>query len=343
MDGGKIVAIGEKVDAPAEAQVIDVAKADAYTVKSWVQTWYEVYSRPHIRDSTRRFYEGYIDRIIPALGDIPLKKLTGRDIQKLYNDTKEHGRIRKEQKDKDPGLSDTYVRGMHTMLHGCLQRAVKERLIPYNPSDDCIVPKVRKGEMKILPQESIAAYFKEAERRGVLAMFFLELSTGLRKGELAALLWEDLDTDARTLRVDKQATAVPGGGVKVTRPKTETSIRTLSVPKETVELLKAEHAKHPDNPYMFPSPVTGGMYYPDSINSLHEKILKGAGLPHIRLHDMRHTAATLMLQNGVDIKTVSGMLGHYDAGFTLRTYTHTTTKQQEAAANTMGTVLAASL
>ena len=336
--------VKEKLKAAlAEAQVIDVAKADAYTVKSWVQTWYEVYSRPHTRDSTRRFYEGYIDRIIPALGDIPLKKLTGRDIQKLYNDTKEHGRIRKEQKDKDPGLSDTYVRGMHTMLHGCLQRAVKERLIPYNPSDDCIVPKVRKGEMKILPQESIAAYFKEAERRGVLAMFFLELSTGLRKGELAALLWEDLDTDARTLRVDKQATAVPGGGVKVTRPKTETSIRTLSVPKETVELLKAEHAKHPDNPYMFPSPVTGGMYYPDSINSLHEKILKGAGLPHIRLHDMRHTAATLMLQNGVDIKTVSGMLGHYDAGFTLRTYTHTTTKQQEAAANTMGTVLAASL
>ena len=205
------------------------------------------------------------------------------------------------------------------------------------------MPKARKGEMKILPQESIAAYFKEAERRGVLAMFFLELSTGLHKGELAALLWEDLDVEARTLRVDKQATAVPGGGVKVTRPKTETSIRTLSVPKEAVELLKAEHAKHPDNPYMFPSPVTGGMYYPDSISGLHEKILKGAGLPHVRLHDMRHTAATLMLQNGVDIKTVSGMLGHYDAGFTLRTYTHTSTKQLEEAANTMGTVLAASL
>ena len=334
----------EKLNAAlAEAKVIDVAKADEYTVKSWVQTGYEVYSRPHIRDSTRRFYERYIDRIIPALGDIPLKRLTGRDIQKLYNDTKEHGRIRKEQKEKDPSLSDTYVRGMHTMLHGCLQRAVKERLIPFNPSEDCIVPKARKGEMKILPQESIAAYFKEAERRGVLAMFFLELSTGLRKGELAALLWEDLDVEARTLRVDKQATAVPGGGVKVTRPKTETSIRTLSVPKEAVELLKAEHAKHPDNPYMFPSPVTGGMYYPDSISGLHEKILKGAGLPHVRLHDMRHTAATLMLQNGVDIKTVSGMLGHYDAGFTLRTYTHTSTKQLEEAANTMGTVLAASL
>ena len=205
------------------------------------------------------------------------------------------------------------------------------------------MPKARKREMKILPQESIGAYFKEAERRGVLAMFFLELSTGLRKGELAALLWEDLDVEARTLRVDKQATAVPGGGVKVTRPKTETSIRTLPVSKEAIELLVAEHEKHPDNPYMFPSPVTGRMYYPDTINSLHEKIVKGAGLPHIRLHDMRHTAATMMLQNGVDVRTLSTILGHYDAGFTLRTYTHTTTKQQEEAANTMGMVLSASL
>ena len=94
---------------------------------------------------------------------------------------------------------------------------------------------------------------------------------------------------------------------------------------------------------MFLSPVTGGMYCPDTVNSLHEKILKGAGLKHIRLHDMRHTAATLMLQNGVDIKTVGGMPGHYDAGFTLRTYTHTTNRQQAEAADIMGSLVAQSL
>lgn len=85
------------------------------------------------------------------------------------------------------------------------------------------------------------------------------------------------------------------------------------------------------------------MYYPDSINRLHENILKGAGLKHIRLHDMRHTAASLMLQNGVDIKTVSEMLGHFDAGFTLRTYTHTTSRQQAEAADMMGSLMAQSL
>ncbi|MBR4657587.1 MAG: site-specific integrase [Oscillospiraceae bacterium] len=327
-----------------EAGKVDVTKAEEYTVGAWALNWYELYVKPNIRESTQRFYEGYLNqRVIPALGDIPLRKLTAREIQTLYNDTREHGRIRKEQKEKNPGLSAAYVRGLHTMLHGCLDRAVKEHLIPRNPCDDCVPPKAQKQEMQILPQEDIRAYLREAERRGVLAMFFLELCTGLRKGELTALLWEDLDTERRTLRVDKQAVAIRGGGVKVTRPKTETSVRTLSVSREVIRLLEEEHAKHPENPYMFPSPVTGGMYYPDTVNSLHEKILKGAGLKHIRLHDMRHTAATLMLQNGVDIKTVSGMLGHYDAGFTLRTYTHSTDRQQAEAADMMGSLVAQSL
>ena len=91
---------------------------------------------------------------------------------------------------------------------------------------------------------------------------------------------------------------------------------------------------------MFPSPVTGEMYYPDSIVNLHKKILKDAGLPHIRFHDLRHTFATLALQNGVDVKTVSSMLGHYDAGFTLCTYTHATRQKQDEAAQTMGNFMA---
>ena len=82
------------------------------------------------------------------------------------------------------------------------------------------------------------------------------------------------------------------------------------------------------------------MYYPDSIGNLHKKILKGAELPHIRFHDLRHTFATLALQNGVDVKTVSSMLGHYDAGFTLRTYTHATRQKQDEAAQTMGSFMA---
>ncbi len=103
-----------------------------------------------------------------------------------------------------------------------------------------------------------------------------------------------------------------------------------------MELLEVEHRKHPDSPYMFPSPKIGEMYYPDSIVRIHWKILKDAGLEHIRFHDLRHTFATVALQSGVDVKTVSSMLGHYDAGFTLRTYTHATRQKQEEAAETIG-------
>lgn len=107
-----------------------------------------------------------------------------------------------------------------------------------------------------------------------------------------------------------------------------------------MDLLVAEHKKHPGNPYMFPSPRTGEMYRPDSVVNLHKRILKKANLPHIRFHDLRHTFATLALQNGVDVKTISSMLGHYDAGFTLCTYTHTTRQPQDAAAEKMGAFMA---
>ena len=193
--------------------------------------------------------------------------------------------------------------------------------------------------VQILQPEHIKTYLDAADKRGLLPMFYLELVSGLRKGELTALLWSDLDITDKTISVSKQYVKNPNGELTLSRPKTETSVRKVSIPQEAVDLLVAEHKKHPDNPYMFPSPVTGEMYYPDSIVNLHKKILKDAGLPHIRFHDLRHTFATLALQNGVDVKTVSSMLGHYDAGFTLRTYTHATRQKQDEAAQTMGSFM----
>ena len=132
--------------------------------------------------------------------------------------------------------------------------------------------------------------------------------------------------------MSKQYVRNPDGSLELTRPKTENSVRLVSIPQTAVDLLIQEHAKHPDSPYMFPSPLTGEMYHPDSVVNLHKKILKDAGLEHLRFHDLRHTFATTALQNGVDVKTVSSMLGHFDAGFTLRTYTHATRQKQDEAA-----------
>ena len=194
--------------------------------------------------------------------------------------------------------------------------------------------------MKILHPDHIRAYLDAAERRGVLPMFYLELISGLRKGELVALQWTDLDEANCTISVSKQASWDTDGTLILSQPKTGNSIREVSIPQDAVELLKQEHTKHPDNPWMFPSGRTGEMYHPDSVVTLHKRILKDAGLEHIRFHDLRHTFATLALQNGVDVKTVSSMLGHYDAGFTLRTYTHATRQKQDEAAQTMGSFMA---
>ena len=252
----------------------------------------------------------------------------------------ESGRTRGKSGHGNPGLSSATVRSLHLMLHNALNRAVKERLILRNPTEDCIAPKVQKFEMQILQPEHIKTYLDAAEKRGLLPMFYLELVSGLRKGELTALLWSDLDITDKTISVSKQYVKNPNGELTLSHPKTETSVRKISISQEAVDLLVAEHKKHPDNPYMFPSPVTREMYHPDSIVNLHKKILKDAGLPHIRFHDLRHTFATLALQNGVDVKTVSGMLGRYDAGFTLRTYTHATRQKQDEAAQTMGSFMA---
>ena len=268
---------------------LDVAHSDDYTVGSWLTNWYILYAKPNVRVSTAEYYRRSIElHVNPRIGDIKLNKLTGRDLQKLYQDLRKNGRLREAQKEKSPGLSASTVRGIHLMLHNALDRAVKERLIQRNPTADCIAPKLEKKEMKFLPAEDMKAYLDEADRRHVLPMFYLELVSGLRKDELVAILWSDLDIANQTISVSKQATRYENGNIVITRPKTETSVRLVSIPQKAVELLQHEHLKHPDNPYMFPSTRTGEMYYPDSIVTLHKRILKSAELSYIPFHSLRH-------------------------------------------------------
>ncbi len=324
-----------------ESQALDVGRADEYTVAAWLRSWYDIYAKPNVRVATADRYQLMVEQYtIPRIGNIKLTKLTAHDLQKLYKELMENGRIDRKSGHGNPGLSSTTVRSLHLMLHSALERAVKERLILRNPTEDCIAPKIQKFEIQILQPEHIKEYLNAANARGLLPMFYLELVSGLRKGELVAIQWTDLDEDNSTISVSKQASWDTEGNLILIQPKTGNSIREVSIPQDAVELLKQEHAEHPDNPWMFPSSRTGEMYHPDSVVNLHKKILKDAGLEHIRFHDLRHTFATLALQNGVDVKTVSSMLGHYDAGFTLRTYAHVTRQMQQKAAEKMGSFMA---
>ncbi len=329
----------------AEGQRLDISKTGNYTVASWVRTWYEVYAEPRIRPNIREYYTNYIENhIVPGIGRIMLDKLTTIQIQRFYNNLQKNGRVQRKgyPELKDKSLSPRVVCGVHTLLSNCLDQAVAEHLILSNPAQGCKLPKLEKKEMRILPQEKIGMYPAEADRRGLLAAFYLELTTGLRRGELLALCWTGLNAETKTISVTKQVNRIKGELV-VSPPKTQNSVRTLAIPQQAVDLLIEEHKKHPGNPYMFPSPKTGTMYDPDAFRRTHDKILKAIGAEHVRFHDMRHLFATLSLKNGVDVKTLSGALGHYSAGFTLNTYTHATAQMKQEAADTIGAVISSQM
>ena len=150
-----------------------------------------------------------------------------------------------------------------------------------------------------------------------------------------------IDLERGDLRVRRQVSRINGEVVEAPL-KTKNAYRTLPLAEDTVGVLKEQRKKVGNSPWVFPSP-SGGPISPDSVLHMLHRVLKRAGLPKVRFHDLRHTFATLALQNGVDVKTVSGMLGHFSAGFTLDTYAHITSAAQRQAVQTMESVLAGTI
>jgi len=217
--------------------------------------------------------------------------------------------------------------------------AVAQKSIQANPTNACELPKVEHQEMQTIPAEQLQAFLDEARATGVYEMYYIELATGLRRGELLGLKRQDIDWKNGIIKVRRKVARVDGQIVEAPL-KTKNSYRAVTISPQAIEVLKQQKAKTKElkDPYIFPSP-NGGPISPDSVNNMRKRILERAGIPKVRFHDLRHTFATIALQNGVDIKTVSGMLGHFSAGFTLDTYAHVTTSAQKEAAQTMRKVL----
>ncbi len=322
---------------------VDTLKAEKYTIGQWMDVWFENYAKIKVRPSSHQTYRGYIDNHIkPNIGKIPLGKLTTLELQKFYKKLLSKGRVdRIEAKGQPKGLSPKTVRNIHQVISSAMDFARSQKLIAINPTDNCALPKLEHREMKTLPVEQLVSFLQEAKESGVFEMYYIELATGLRRGELLGLKWEDLDLEQGILRVQRQIARINGEVVEASL-KTKNSYRTISLGEDAVGILKEQRKKCGGSEYVFPSP-TGGPISPDSVLQMLHRVLKRAGLPKVRFHDLRHTFATVALQNGVDIKTVSGMLGHYSAGFTLDTYAHVTTAAQREAAKTMGSVLSGAL
>ena len=323
-----------------ETKGLDVAKGQRYTVGQWMDVWYEYYAQIKVRPSSHKTYEGYIkNHIKPSVGNIPLTKLTTLDLQRLYQKLLTEGRVdRLESQNQPKGLSPKTVRNINQVISSAMQLAIQQHLIAQDPTDGCALPKTEHREMQTLSTDQLAAFLLEAKHSGVFEMYYIELATGLRRGELLGLKWEDIDFVNQTLRVRRQVGRI-NGEVREAPLKTKNAYRTISLGPDAIDILKQQREKQPGSSYVFPGP-TGGPIAPDSVLHMLHRVLDRAGLPEIRFHDLRHTFATLALQNGVDVKTVSGMLGHFSAGFTLDTYAHVTTAAQKKAAETMGAVLA---
>ena len=322
-----------------ETRGLDIVKAGRYTLGQWMDVWFENYAKLKVRPSSHQTYKGYINNHIkPYVGSIPLSKLTSLDLQKLYKMLLTEGRIdRIESKNQPKGLSAKTVRNINQIISSALNLAKEQKLLFSNPADACALPRVEHREMKTLPVEQLTSFLREAKETGVYEMYYIELATGLRRGELLGLKWDDIDMVNGTIRVQRQVARIDGEIVKAPL-KTKNSYRNVSIGPDAIEVLKEQKKKVGDSEYVFPSP-NGGPISPDSVLNMLHRVLERAGLPKIWFHDLRHTFATLALQNGVDIKTVSGMLGHFSAGFTLDTYAHVTTSAQKEAAQTMGNIL----
>ena len=317
---------------------LDFSKTGKYTVGQWMDLWFENYAKLKVRPSSHQTYEGYIkNHIKPNIGGIPVEKITSLDLQKFYKKLLTEGRVTRAESKKQPkGLSAKTVRNINQVISSAMDMAVEQKIILSNPTRACALPKVEQKEMHTLPAEQLSAFLREAKESGVYELYYLDLATGLRRGELLGLKWCDIDLKKGIIHVHRQVARV-NGEVREVPLKTKNAYRSIAISKEAVEMLK-EMERQKRSEYVFPSP-TGGPISPDSVRHMLHRVLKRAGLPELRFHDLRHTFATLALQNGVDIKTVSGMLGHYSAGFTLDIYAHVTTAAQKEAANTMGSIL----
>ena len=281
--------VKEKLKKAIEENVgIDYGRAKTYTVGTWLEVWMENYAKVKLRPSTFKTSQGFLkNHIKPQIGGIPLADLTSLDLQRFYKHLLDGGRVdRIEAKKKPKGLAPKTVRNIHQMIGSAYNLAIEQHLVTKNPTQGCALPKVEHKEMRTLTSDQLSAFFREARDSGVYELYYLDLATGLRRGELLGLKWTDIDLDRGVLKIQR-AISRQNGKVVEAPLKTKNAYRTLPLSADAISVLMHQRRKTGSSEWVFPSP-SGGPMSPDSVLHMLQRVLKRAGLPRIRFHDLSH-------------------------------------------------------
>ena len=319
---------------------------------TYIDNWLKNTAKPRISEKTYRSYEQMVRLYLkPALGDFKLSKVTPDQIQKLYNDM------------SDRELSPRTVRYAHTVLRSALYQATKWGKITRNPADLVDLPKAERKEMRALTPAEASRFMEAASYNRLKALFSLMLTSGIRPGEALGLRWQDVDFD--NCRITINRTLIRNGkSWTLEEPKTSRSRRTIPIPQEVLSDLEEEKQKqekaaterkkiikwHPekaeklkpytDHGFVFATETGEPFGERNVIRCYYKPLLKQANLDEgIRLYDLRHSCATLLLSAGENPKVVSERLGHASVTLTLDTYSHVLPDMQKSASDKLGGLL----
>ncbi|MDD3852758.1 MAG: site-specific integrase, partial [Syntrophomonadaceae bacterium] len=328
------------------------------------------YKKDSLKPSTYHSYDQLIRlHINPRIGDQKVKDLKSSHIQKLINECYREGRIKKKIKNKKEGknkqdkpaknpkpkgLSARTVKYIHGILLQALDQAIKERLIAYNPAsaDSINLPRHEKPDIQPLYTEQAREFLQAIKDNSLYPLYLMDISTGLRRGELLGLKWQDINFTDKTATIKRSLIQVGGKVVLQESVKTKKSKRIVSLTDDVMaelKRLKARQAQdklrigqaYQNNSYVF-CWEDGRPLRPDYVYHHFVDLLEELKLPKSRFHDLRHSFATIMLEQGVDLETVSTMLGHNSLAITADIYTHVRQEIQAAAANKINAALSAS-
>jgi integrase len=302
------------------------------TTSDFLEHWLTEYAKPNLSPRGFERYSSIIkNHLIPEIGNVPLALLKPEHLQKHYSSK------------LDRGLSPRTVRYHHAVIHKALETALKWGLVNRNVADAVDPPKFKRTDMQTWSEDELSQFLATATDSRYYPLFYTALFTGMRRSEMLALRWQDVDLISNHISINRGLHQLKDNSFVFTQPKSAKSRRTIALSPSVVQILaqhretqKLEFAMQgiiPTDQDLVFGNADGKPFRPNSITRAFETLSAQCGLKVIRLHDTRHTHASLMLKQGVHPKVVQERLGHASIQMTIDTYSHVAPGIQEAAAN----------